>query len=99
MFVEDFANALAYFINIKIKEPYINIGTGKQYSIDWYAKFMMRAMNVKLKIVYDKSKPDGMREKCMDISLAKKYGWKPPIDNQYNSFAITLKDLKNKIKF
>ena len=63
MFVEDFANALAYFINIKIKEPYINIGTGKQYSIDWYAKFMMRAMNVKLKIVYDKSKPDGMREK------------------------------------
>ena len=99
MFVEDFANALAYFINIKIKEPYINIGTGKQYSIDWYAKFMMRAMNVKLKIVYDKSKPDGMREKCMDISLAKKYGWKPPIDNQYNSLSITLKDLKNKIKF
>ena len=28
-----------------------------------------------LKIKYDKRKPDGMPKKCLDISLAKKYGW------------------------
>ena len=99
MFVEDFANALTYFMNIKIKEPYINIGTGKQYSINWYAKFMMRALNIKLKIIYDKSKPDGMRQKCMDISLAKKYGWRPPKDNLLSAFEITLKDLKKNLNF
>ena len=26
---------------------------------------------------FDRSKPDGMPKKCLDISLAKKYGWKP----------------------
>ena len=34
-------------------------------------KFFNEKMNVKLKIKYDKSKPDGMPRKCLDISLAK----------------------------
>ena len=29
MFVEDFADALIFFMNKKIKEPFLNIGTGK----------------------------------------------------------------------
>jgi len=77
MFVNDFADAVIYFMKIKIKEPYLNIGTGKDFSINWYAKFVMKKMKVKLKIYYDKSKPDGMPKKCLDINLAKKYGWKP----------------------
>ena len=28
MFVDDFAEALIYFMNIKLKEPFINIGNG-----------------------------------------------------------------------
>ena len=40
------------------------------------AKFIMKKFKVKLKIYYDKSKPDGMHRKCLDISLAKKYGWR-----------------------
>ena len=31
----------------------------------------------KLKIKYDESKPDGMPKKLLDISKAKKYGWRP----------------------
>ena len=77
MFVDDFADAVIYFMNKKISQPYINIGTGKDYSIDWYAKFLMKKMNVKLKLKYDRSKPDGMPKKCLDISIAKKYGYKP----------------------
>ena len=30
-------------------------------------------MNVKLKVIYDKSKPDGVPRKLLDVSLAKKY--------------------------
>ena len=33
----------------------------------------------KIKIIYDKSKPNGVFRKVMDISLAKKYGWKSKI--------------------
>ena len=34
-----------FFINKKIKEDFLNIGSGKDYSIDWYTKFIMREMN------------------------------------------------------
>ncbi len=42
MFVEDFADALIFFMNKDFKEPFLNIGTGKSYSIKWYAKFLMK---------------------------------------------------------
>ena len=76
LFVEDLADAILFFINKKFKEPFINIGSGKDYSIEWYAKFIMKQLGVKLKIKFDKSKPDGMPKKLLDVSLAKKYGWK-----------------------
>ena len=69
MFVNDFADAVMYFMKIKFKEPFLNIGTGKDFSINWYAKFVMKKMKIKLKIYYDNSKPDGMPKKCLDINL------------------------------
>ena len=96
MFVEDFVEALIYFMNKKIKEPFINIGVGKDFTIEWYAKYIMKKLGVKLKITYDKSKFDGMPKKCLDISLAKKYGWKP-MNNLDYGFDLTFRDfLKNK---
>ena len=95
MFVDDFADAVVFFMKKKIKEPYLNIGTGKDYSIKWYANFLMKKLNVKLKIIYDKSKPDGMPKKCLDIRLAKKYGWSPK-NNFDKALTITYKNfLKN----
>ena len=91
MFVEDFADALIFFMNKDIKEPFINIGTGKSYSIKWYTKFLMKKIGVNLKIKFDKSKPDGTPEKCLDISLAKKYGWKPKSDF-HKGFDTTFRD-------
>ena len=95
MFVDDFAKATIYFMNKKIKEPFLNVGVGKDYTIDWYAKFLMKKFKVKLKIIYDKTKPDGTPKKCLDISLARKYGWKP--NNDFNkAFKITYQSfLKN----
>ena len=90
MFVDDFADAVFFFMNKKITQPYLNIGIGKDYSINWYAKFLMRKFSVKLKIKYDKTKPDGMPRKCLDITEAKKYGWRPSSDFD-KAFKITLK--------
>ena len=97
MFVNDFADSVIYFMRKKIKEPFLNIGTGKNFSIIWYAKFLMNKLKVKLKIRYDKSKPDGMPKKCLDIKRAKKYGWKPK-NNFDTAFKITYEHfLKNNV--
>ena len=81
-------------MNKKIKKPFINIGTGKDYSIRWYANFLMKKLNVKLKIKYDLSKPDGMPQKCLDITEAKKYGWKPK-NNFDEAFETTFSSFVN----
>ena len=92
LFVEDLADAILFFVNKKFKEPFINIGSGKDYTIEWYAKFIMKQLGVKLKIKFDKLKPDGMPKKLMDVSLAKKYGWsskttlKEGFTRTFNSF-------------
>ena len=46
MFVEDFADALIYFMNKKTKEPFINIGVGKDFTIEWYARYIMKKLGV-----------------------------------------------------
>ena len=94
LYVEDFAEAVVFFSNKKIKEDFLNIGSGKDYSIDWYTKFIMREMNIKLKIIYDKSKPDGVPRKLLDVSLAKKYGWVSKTSLE-EGFLNTLEDFKS----
>ena len=59
----------------------MNIGTGKDYTIEQYAKLIAKIILPKKKIIikYDSSKPNGIKRKIMDVSLARKYGWKNTI--------------------
>ena len=77
IYVDDIADACIYFMNKKLKETFINIGTGKDYSILDYAKLILKLVvpNKKIKIKYDLSKPNGTPKKVLDVSLAKSYGW------------------------
>jgi len=75
IFSNDVADATLYFMNKKISESLINIGTSKDYSIRDYAKFIMNKLGVKLKINYKKKTPDGTKKKLLDVKLAKKHGW------------------------
>jgi len=77
IYVDDIANACIYFMNKKLKETLINIGTGKDYSIKNYAKLILRLVmpGQKIQIKYDLSKPSGTPKKVLDVSLAKSYGW------------------------
>jgi GDP-L-fucose synthase len=92
MFVDDLADACIHFMKIKTKRSLINIGVGKDFTITEYAKKVLKVLKVNAKIRYDNSKPDGTPQKLLDISVAKKYGWKPKVTLEkgilmaYNSF-------------
>ena len=79
IYVDDIADACIHFMNKKVKENLINIGTGKDYSVKEYAKIMIKIIKptTDVKIIFDKTKPNGTPRKVMNINLAKKYGWKP----------------------
>ena len=95
IFVDDIADACLYFMKKRTKNFLINIGTGKEKTIKDYANFIIKKINLKVKIKYIKSKPDGVKRKLLDINLAKKYGWKAKYSLN-RGFDITYKDyLKN----
>ena len=79
--VDDLADACVYFMKKKTKHYLINIGSGKDFTIRYYLEQIAKVIlgNKKIKIIYDKSKPNGVYRKVMDVSLAKKYGWKNSI--------------------
>ena len=78
IYVDDLANACLYFMKKTTKHSLINIGTGKDYTIKYYAELISKLIlkDKKIIIKYDRSKPNGTLRKIMDISLAKQYGWK-----------------------
>tara|TARA_B100001029_G_C15044615_1_gene446181 strand:- start:429 stop:1364 length:936 start_codon:yes stop_codon:yes gene_type:complete len=82
IYVDDIADACLHFMKKNIKESLINIGTGKDYTIKEYAQKVLKKIipNKNILITYDYSKLNGTPRKVLDISLAKKYGWKPKIN-------------------
>jgi len=98
MYVDDLAIACEYFLKKKTRETLINIGSGQEKTIYDFCKFIMKQVNVKLKIKFDKKKPNGTPRKKLDSSLAKKYGWKSTFSLE-SGFHLTYKDfLQNKLK-
>jgi len=96
IYVDDLADACIFFMLKKTKETLINIGSGKDFTIKEYANFIIKSLNLNIKIKYDKSKPNGTPRKLLDISLAKKYGWFPKISlkegfiRAYTSFVSSI---------
>ena len=95
IFVDDIAEACIFFMNKNTKESLINIGTGKDMRIKDYVSFLINKLKLKVQIKYDKSKPDGVFRKVLDIKLAKKYGWKSRFSLE-KGFELTYKDFIKK---
>jgi GDP-L-fucose synthase len=99
IYVDDLADACVFFMNKKTKSSLINIGSGKDYSIKYYAELILKLIikNKKVKIKYDRSKPNGVFRKVMNVTLAKSYGWEAKADlknsilNTYQSFLKQIK--------
>ena len=96
--VNDLADACIFFMKKKTKHFLINIGTGKDYTIKYYLELIAKiiSVNKKIKIKYDKSKPNGVKRKVLNVSLAKRYGWKSKInlkDSIKMTYSSFLKEL------
>ena len=99
LFVEDLADAILFLLeNVDAKDLYgkgishLNIGTGKDISINELAKMVAEILGYKGKIVHDSSKPDGTPRKLLDVSRINSLGWsyktelRDGIDKTYEHF-------------
>ena len=97
LFNEDLADGLIFLMNNYNNNEHINIGSGTDISIKELAELIQRVIGYKGKIIWDKSKPDGMPKKLMDSSKINTLGWLPKtqfeegIKKTYNWY------IKNKI--
>jgi len=83
LFVEDLADAMVFLLeNVDASDLYekgishLNIGTGKDISIDGLAKLIAEIIGFNGKIVHDSTKPDGTPRKLLDVSRINSLGWK-----------------------
>jgi GDP-L-fucose synthase len=95
IYVDDVADACIFFLKKNVVNNIINIGTNKELTIKNYARFIMKKMNVNIKILYKDFYETGMKKKLLDIKVSRSYGWKHKV-NLNKGFDITLNDfIKN----
>lgn len=78
MYSDDCADALIHLMNYYEDDSPVNIGTGKDHSITQIARLAAKTLGIeRLKISYDKTRPNGVHSKRLDVSKMSALGWKP----------------------
>ena len=72
---DEVADACLFFMNNYSGNDIFNIGSGKDYYISDLANTIKDIVKYDGKIEFDKSKPDGMYKKQLDIDRASQFGW------------------------
>ena len=63
---------------VELLPQYMNLGFGKDNSVTEFYKTAMQVIGIEAELNYDPAKPDGMRQKLLDSSLARESaGWNP----------------------
>lgn len=77
LYVQDAAQAIVQALkkNISSEMSYINIGTGMSVSIFDLAHMIAKRVGYEGDIRWDTTKPDGMPQKCMDVSRMRAAGF------------------------
>lgn len=76
MHVNDCADAVVFLFENYTGEDFINIGTGEDVSIKELAIMIAEQVGYNEEIFFDKTKPDGMPRKCLDVSKLHALGYK-----------------------
>ena len=79
LYVDDFAEFVVNLIKSNLKFPdFLNVGFGTDFTVKQYYKRIINLVNPKIKMIFNKKYPAGIKRKLMDSSLAKKkYRWLP----------------------
>jgi len=80
LYSEDLADACVFVMRNYSDELFLNMGTGKDMTILELAESIARAAGWNGTFTFDRSKPDGMPRKVMDVSRLKTLGWSAPTD-------------------
>jgi GDP-L-fucose synthase len=85
IFCEDIAEASFFAIqNVdKLKNHHYNVGTSHDYTIKNLAEKIAEIIGYRGEILWDKSKPDGARQKLLDSHKFMSLGWKPGVGFEY----------------
>jgi len=96
LYVDDLAEACLFLLQNYDSPEIINIGTGKDVTIQELAELICDVVGFKGDLAWDRSKPDGTPRKLLDISKLESLGWKSTIPlregiaETYNWFKSTV---------
>jgi GDP-L-fucose synthase len=77
LYVDDLADASVHLLRHYSNQSHVNIGAGYDVTIAEFADHVKRCVGFEGRIVYDRSRPDGMPRKLLDSSRIHALGWSP----------------------
>lgn len=77
LYVDDMVDASLYLFEMGFKQKFINIGSGFDVSISELASTIAQVVGYNGRIEFDTTKPDGMPQRLLDVTILLKIGWKP----------------------
>lgn len=78
--VDDLADACLFLMENYNDEGWLNVGSGRDYTIAELAHIIARVVGFKGSLRFDVSKPDGTPRKLLDITRLSSLGWSPRIE-------------------
>lgn len=80
MHADDLADACVFLMNHYESPDLINVGTGVDQTIRELAELIAAAVGYTGRMAWDRTKPDGMPRKLLDVSKINDLGWRSRID-------------------
>ncbi|MDI6760177.1 MAG: GDP-L-fucose synthase [Candidatus Brocadiaceae bacterium] len=77
LYADDLSEALIFLMDVYDGSEIINVGTGYDTSVAELARSIKKMVGFDGKIIYDKTKPDGMPRRLLDVSRITSLGWRP----------------------
>ncbi|MBI5102997.1 MAG: GDP-L-fucose synthase [Nitrospirae bacterium] len=77
--VDDLADASVFLMNSYDGSDILNVGTGIDSTILELSEIVRKVVRFEGEVIWDRSMPDGMKRKLLDISRISGLGWKPRI--------------------
>ncbi len=80
LWVDDLADACVFLMKGYSEEPHINVGTGRDVTIAEFARLIAETVGFDGALAFDRSRPDGMPRKVLDVGRINRLGWTAPTD-------------------